>query len=346
LAKYPFTPEAAKHVKELDLKTTELDNPEYSRIVERAQERIEEAITNAIVTDQTRNMEIELFSFPIAVMMVAASKDSFLKRRYALAEAKRAYNILKQEDEQKLTEVAETFNWKIKPAKHNANTLQTNPSDFTMHFTDYLKNTGNFHESKWKLVNRTMLDGETYITKDEAARLLSEEVRGHVEKKLQTEIDIKLPPAIEKEIERLKQMLDSRKGKIRQEEMPTEIVIDAFPPCMRQLYDMAPGGRHISHIGRFALTSFLINSGMPPETVIEHFRPTSDFSEKMTRYQVEHIAGGKGSRTKYLPPRCETLRTHSICPGRDETCGRVKHPLTYYKRKLRDIKAQTPEGAQ
>jgi DNA primase large subunit len=204
-------------------------------------------------------MEIELFSFPIAVMIVAAAKDSFLKRRYALAEAKRAYNILKQENQQKLTEVTKTFKWKIRAAIHNANISKTNTSDFTIHFTDYLRNTSNFHETKWKLINRIMLNGETHVTKDEAARLLSEEVRDHIEKKLQTEIDMKLPPAIEKEIEQLKQTLDTRKEKIRQEEMPTESVIEAFPPCMRQLYDMAPGGRHISHIGRFALTSFLIN---------------------------------------------------------------------------------------
>jgi DNA primase large subunit len=346
MAKYPFTPEAAKHVQELDLKTTELDNPEYARITKRAQQRIEEAITNAIVTDQTHETEVELFSFPIAVMMVAAAKDSFLKRRYALAEAKRTYNILKQENQQKLTEVTATFNWRIRAARHNTNISKTNPSDFTIHFTDYLRNAGNFHETKWKLVNRTMLNGETHITKDEAARLLQEEVRNHIEKKLQTELDMKLPPTIEKEIEQLKQLLDTKKEKIRQEEMPTESVIEAFPPCMRQLYDMAPSGRHISHIGRFALTSFLINSGMPPETVIEHFRPTSDFSEKMTRYQVEHIAGGKGSRTKYIPPRCETLRTHSLCPGMDETCRRIRHPLTYYKRKLRAMKPQTPKAAK
>jgi DNA primase large subunit len=316
-------------MQELDLKITELDNPDYSRIIERAQKRIEETILNAIVTDQTRKIEIELPSFPIAVMLVAATKDPFLKRRYALAEAKRVYNILKQEtNKQKLPEVAQTFNWQIKPARHDTRSPKALTADFTIHFTNYLKNASGFHESKWKLVNRTMLNGDVYVTKDEASRLLSEEVRAHIEKKLETKIDITLPPTIEKEVDRLKQLFSSRKGKIRQEEMPTETVLEAFPPCMRQLYDMAPSGRHISHVGRFALTSFLINSGMPTQSVIEHFRPTSDFSEKMTRYQVEHIAGGRGSRTKYIPPRCDTLRTHGICPGMDETCRRVRHPLT------------------
>jgi len=330
-------------VQKLDLKITELDNPDYSRILDRAKKRIEEAILNATVTDQTRNIEIELLSFPIAIMMVATTKDAFLKRRYALAEAKRVYNILKQEtNKQKLTEIAECFNWKIKHTRYERNNAQTSTADFSVHFTNYLKNAGGFHEDKWKLVNRTMLNGEVYITKDEAARLLEEEVRTHVENKLETKIDISLPQTIEKEVERLKQLFNTRRGKIRQEEMPTETVLEAFPPCMRQLYNMAPTGRHISHVGRFALTSFLLNSGMPVESIIEHFRPTSDFSEKMTRYQVEHIAGGRGSRTKYVPPKCDTLRTHGICPGIDEDCRRVGHPLACYKRKLRSMKAQSP----
>jgi len=275
--------------------------------------------------------------------MVATTKDAFLKRRYALAEAKRVYNILKQEtSKQKLTEVAECFNWKIKPARHDGNTTQTSAADFTVHFTNYLKNASGFHEDKWKLVNRTMLNGEVCITKDEASRLLQEEVRTHVESKLETKIDVTLPPKVQKEVEQLKQFFNSRRGKMRQEEMPTETVLEAFPPCMRQLYNMAPTGRHISHVGRFALTSFLINSGMPVESIIEHFRPTSDFSEKMTRYQVEHIAGGRGSRTKYIPPRCDALLTHGICSGMDEICRKVHHPLAYYKRKLGNMKAHTP----
>jgi len=328
-------------VQKLDLKITELESPEYSRIVERAEKRIEEAISDALVSDQTRDNEIEISSFPIAVMMVSAANDSFLKRRYALAEAKRVYNILKQEDKQKLTEIAHIFDWKIKPAQYHSRMPQTAPSDFTIHFTNYLKNTGGLRESKWKLVNRTMLNGQVYVAKNEAARLLAEEVRAHIEKKLDQKIGFTLPQTVIKRAERLKQLALTKRGQIRQEEMPKETIIEAFPPCIRQLYNSAQTGRHISHIGRFALTSFLINSGMPVENVIECFRPASDFSERMTRYQVEHIAGDRGSRTQYIPPRCDTLRTHGVCPGMDEICRRVRHPLTYYKRKLRLIKTQT-----
>ncbi len=274
-------------------------------------------------------------------MMVATTKDSFLKRRYALAEAKRAYNILKQENKQKLTEVAHIFYWEIKPTQAETAVPQTAAADFTIHFTNYLKNTSNLRESKWKLVNRTMINGEVYVTRDEAARLLAEEVRAHIENKLDLKIGFTLPQTVTKRAERLKQLSHTKRGQIRQEEMPKETTIAAFPPCIRELYNMAQTGRHISHIGRFALTSFLINSGMTIENVIECFRPASDFSERMTRYQVEHIAGDRGSRTKYIPPRCDTLRTHGVCPGMNEICRKVRHPLAYYRRKLRLIKTHT-----
>ena len=67
-----------------------------------------------------------------------------------------------------------------------------------------------------------------------------------------------------------------------------------------------------------------------------------DFNERLTRYQVEHIAGGRGSRTKYIPPRCDTLRTHGVCPSMDDICREVRHPLAYYRRKLRVAEREPP----
>jgi DNA primase large subunit len=81
---------------------------------------------------------------------------------------------------------------------------------------------------------------------------------------------------------------------------------------------------------------------MTVDNVVDLFRTLSDFNERMTRYQVAHIAGGKGSRTKYIPPKCETLRTHGVCPGMDEICRKIRHPLAYYRRKLKVIKAKAP----
>ncbi len=262
--------------------------------------------------------------------MTAATKDSYLKRRYALAEAKRASALLREEDKKKILTIAEDFNWKISPTEEG----QT--YDFTIHFTDFLKNSANLRgaRGKWRLVNRLMQNGEVHLTKTEASRLLEEEVRKHIEEKLDTKVG-PLPETITKTIDRLNQLFSERKAEIKLEELPKETVIPAFPPCIKRLYDTIASGRNISHIGRFALTTFLINTGMTTENVTNLFRTLPDFNERLTRYQVEHIAGRRGSRTKYIPPMCATLQTHGVCYNRDETCRTIRHPLAYYRRKLR-----------
>jgi len=342
LAKYPFIPEAAKYVKNLDIKIDELASPEYNRILDRAEKRVEDAIINATIDRKLREPSIEIPSFPIAIMMVAAIDDSFIKKRYALAEAKGAYSQLEEEESEKILEIANNFNWKIKPTKDETSEYEKT-YDFMLHFTDFLKNSANFHETEWKLVNKPVSNGIVYIKKKDASRLLQEEILKYIEEKLDVRVG-SLPPNIMSRIERLKQLLAEKKGKVRLEEFPKKVVLAAFPPCIKELYATTASGHHISHIGRFALTSFLVNIGMTPEDVIDLFRSLSDFNERMTRYQVEHIAGERGTRTKYVPPRCDTLRTHGICHSTEETCKRIRHPLTYYRRKLRTMKTKAIEN--
>jgi DNA primase large subunit len=342
LARYPFIPEAAKYVKNLDIKIDDLASQTYNRILDRAEERIEDAIINARVDRKLRENSIEIPSFPIAMMMVAAIDDSFIKKRYALAEAKGAYSQLEEEETEKILKIAKNFNWKIKPIK-NETSEHEKTYGFMLHFTDFLRNSTNFHETEWKLVNKPMSNGIIYMKKKDVGRLLQEEIRKHIEEKLNVKVG-SLAPNIVSRIERLKQLLAERKGKVQLEEFPKKIVLAAFPPCIKELYDTTASGHHISHIGRFALTSFLANIGMTTENVIDLFRSFSDFNERMTRYQVEHIAGERGTRTKYVPPRCDTLRTHGICHSTEPTCKRIRHPLAYYRRKLRTMRTKTTEN--
>jgi DNA primase large subunit len=331
LAKYPFLKEAAEYVKTLDLKIEDLESPEFSQILERAKERVEEAILYAIVSRKLQNEEIEILSFPTAIMLVAATENQFIKRRYALAEAKQAYNDLKFEPKEKILAIAKNFQWKIATANAEENAA---PYEFKLHFTDYLKNTTNLRDKKWKLVNRPLANGNVYLTKTETARLLSEEVRRHIEKRLEIKELPKLPQKITDMAQTLKTLTIEKVDKAEIEGIPRTINLEAFPPCIKALYEAALKGRHISHIGRFTLTTFLVNIGMPTERIIDLFRASSDFNERMTRYQVEHIAGERGSRTQYKPPKCETLQTHGVCVNPIELCKVVKYPLRFYKRLL------------
>jgi DNA primase large subunit len=177
------------------------------------------------------------------------------------------------------------------------------------------------------------VNGNVYLNQSDVVRLLEEEIRRQIEKRLASTELTKLPPQIVEIAERLKQLAVKEIGTAETEGFPKVVAQNAFPPCIKALYEAASSSRHLSHVGRFTLTAFLVNVGMSPEKLAELFQSFSDYNERLTRYQVEHIAGVRGSRTRYTPPNCETLQTHGVCTGRDAFCKGARNPLVYYKRK-------------
>lgn len=329
LAKYPFLKETAEHVKRIGLRIEELANPEMEQILSRALERVKEAILSVSVGEKRENY-IEIPSFPVATILAIATKNSFIKKRYALAEAKQAFTNMQFETRERVLAIAADFGWNLA-----LNRDSEVPLEFMLGFTDYLRNTTHLRDKKWKLVNRLLKNGKIYLNKHDVARLLQEEVQRRIEKRLET---LDLPDIPEKIATLSEQLIEIATEKIGKEEMesfPKIVSQSAFPPCITALYEAATTGRHLSHVGRFTLTSFLVSIGMPPEKVIELFKSFSDFNERLTRYQIEHIAGERGARTPYTPPQCRTLQTHGVCTNSDAICSRIRHPLAYYRRKLR-----------
>lgn len=330
--------EAAEHVRELGLDINELESDFFVPFLDRAEERVTNALLDVSAYAQTqprdepKDYEIEVFSFPIAVLLVVGTEESFIKSRYALAEAKRASALLRDEEKEKLLEVANNFGWDARLV----NDFSLQPYAFAVRFPVFLKNATGFHDTNWKLVNHLLIDGEVYLTEREVSRLLEEEVRKYIEGRLDTKIK-SLPPAIMTRVNRLRQLATEQQEQIRLQEMPERVVMEAFPSCIKGVYDRVAAGRPASHLGRFALTSFLLSVGMSAEDVFKFFRSVSDFNERMTRYQVEHIAGSRGSGTKYTPPNCSTLRTHGICISPEPECRGAVNPLVCYKRKLRNV---------
>lgn len=329
--------EAADHVRALGLDIDELESEFFAPFLDRAEKRIKDTLLNLSIysntqpLDEPKECEIEIFSFPIAVMLVVATEESFIKSRYALAEAKRASNLLTAEEEGKLLEIANNFGWNARLVKD-----LNLPYSFAVSFPVFLKNATGFHDKNWKLVNHLMIDGEVYLTSREVSRLLEEEVRKYIEERLDTKIK-SLPHGIMARVNRLRQLAAEKQEQIRREEMPEKVVMEAFPSCIKGVYDRVSAGRPASHMGRFALTSFMLCVGMSEEDVFKFFRSVSDFNERMTRYQVSHIAGTRGSGTKYTPPNCATLRTHGICISPEPECNKAVNPLVCYKRKLKNL---------
>ncbi len=337
LAKYPFLKQASKEIEELGFTISNLVSLENKPVLDRARNRVEKAISEVHVGSMSRDKQTEISSFAASLIFVIAAKNSWLKKRYALAVAKSAYaEMLKQETtKEKIFAIAKDFNWDISDGRPY--------KDFRLGFSFYLKNAAHFHGSEWKLINQIMDKGSVYLNKDKIARLLQEEVKNRVEKRLDVPEIKNLPEEINLIANGLLKLAQEVMGQ-EIEEMPKVVVQEAFPPCINALYADAAASHHLSHIGRFTLTSFLVNIGMTAEEVNEFFKTFSDYNERLARYQIEHIAGERGSGTKYTCPQCSVLQTHGICKNRDELCRYIYHPLNYYKRKQSLLKSTQPKS--
>jgi DNA primase large subunit len=321
-AKYPFLKQASKQIEELQFTIGTLSSEK--QVFDRAQNRAEKAILETSTGEAVRDKRAEISSFAAAIILIIATKNSWIKKRYALSVAKTAHTQMLAENKGKIFAIAHDFDWDIGEGAFG--------KDFRIGFGFYLKNAAHMHGSEWKLVNQIMDKGMVFLNKDKIVRLLQEEVKNRVEKRLDVPEIKNLPPEITVIAEGLIKSAQTIMGQ-EIEEIPKVVVQAAFPPCINAIYEAASVSHHLSQMERFTLTSFLLNIGMSSEKVSELYKSFSDYNERLTRYQIEHIAGERGSGTRYIPPQCSILQTHGLCKGRDDLCHRVYHPLAYYKRK-------------
>ena len=133
LALYPFLSEASTHAEELGISLEKLLNSRAYRAsrdrgLKRVQEALEGEIKKSPLSGEVQVLS-ELISYPFARMLVACVDDQLFTRRYALAESKAAYTLLRTESPDFLLTFGEDFGI----------SAEAKVSDFNLHFTDYLR---------------------------------------------------------------------------------------------------------------------------------------------------------------------------------------------------------------
>lgn len=333
-AKYPFLPGAARYVEALNITSQDLLTEDFQRVEERSKARILNAIKGSDTGEKFSNIDIEILSFPRAIMLLSYLQDERVSRRFALFEAKRAYNFLRSDSSEKIIHLAtETFQWDLQ-VKQSAD----EPS-LIIHFTDYLRCAAPIKEARWRLINRKLSTGYIALSKVEAARLLQEEIMRRIASKITSPPTV-IPEQERKTIDELSRHIQKILHQDAQESIPTRVIAEAIPPCIQWLHESLATGKNLSHMGRFAFTSFMLNIGSSPEEILEYFKTLADFDETKSRYQVEHIEGIRGVKRKYSPPKCSTLKTHGVCHNPDALCNEISHPIRYYKRRLKTLFAE------
>ncbi|MDD5474054.1 MAG: DNA primase regulatory subunit PriL [Candidatus Methanoperedens sp.] len=334
-AYFPFVNGAVKYVEALDFKLEELFSERaFEQVRERGKERVLSAIGEGIKKSSHPDRigaEKELLSYPVARILVSCINDGYLTRRYALAEAKSAYESVKELSGEELKEFAGEFNI----------TAVINERSVILHFTDYIRYANVIHEPKWKLVNRNMEHGMVTLTKEDFSRIMEEAVRKRIESSLPVDVPAGICASLERYLLEIREALKTRKSEFSIEEFK-EIMPDCFPPCIVHALSNAQAGVNLPHSMRFALTSFLLNIGMNTEGIMELFKVSPDFDEERTRYQVMHIHGATG--TTYTSPSCATMITYGNCYGKEALCERISHPLSYYRKKAWILKKGKPAG--
>jgi DNA primase large subunit len=91
-------------------------------------------------------------------------------------------------------------------------------------------------------------------------------------------------------------------------------------------------GENLPHSARVMLATYMLAIGKPIDEIVMMYQNAPDFNEKITRYQVEHLAGLKGSRTKYSVPSCEKLLNENLCFATEE-CSGIVNPVQFGRRR-------------
>jgi len=357
-AKYPFLINPVQYFKlKYGVKLSFIDilkNMNISKVKVRVRERILGAIKGKIPDALKVSDDEEILSYYISIIVLSVVNDKWLTRRYAIFEAERIRKHLANEDNATLSMIANRLgifldNIESKPLKVpyfiGKDKVFTVEYSFKVHVKDYLKSLRLHSDPSWKLVNQLVSDGYVYLTKEKAVRYLVEIIADTIEKQVKPLSKDEVPnvlrsllDSLEAEINEIRKkhvhyaLYASMKERFEELRSLGIVVSEAFPPCIKLLYQDVIEGKHVSHHARFALATFLLNIGLDVNAIVNIFRKTPDFNETIARYQVEHLAGLRGSRKKYKPYNCNTMKTLGLCV---EECN-VKNPLVkYYKEVLR-----------
>jgi DNA primase large subunit len=323
LAKYPFLEEAGTYIRESHFDLDDFNRSEFLHIIERATKRIEFALIQGKVFMDLEKYDIELFTFLVSlIMMKYIDEDSAIKK-FSLFEAIRVErflisDLLKEKDLRKKNLLISKIFKELFQLDVDLDTKKNNL--FKMNISDYLHRATPFNEIEWKLINRAVDNGYVYLDGDETVRLIRSEIYKLMYNKIKNMNITKIPEQIRLHSTLIKNKLIPA---IKYTKHPTDL-----PPCIKKALELLNKSENLPHSARFMLATYMLSLGKSVDEVALLFQNAPDFNEKITRYQVEHLAGKKGSQTKYSVPACSKLVNENLCYATID-CKGITNPIQF-----------------
>lgn len=325
ISKYPFLSEAKEYVASLGMSIRDMENhPIYKSSFELGRKRAADALEGELNVQREEKIEQELavLSFVIARILVNLTDNESIMRRYARSEARYAHWFLKKDSEENVERV-----------KKDLGVEFTEENGTGIDFSQYLQLAKDLvkRDSKWKLINRRMQEGQVQLQKAEKLILIREAIREEIMQPIKI-------PGIPEKFQDMAQSLENEFTETVEEISIDELDMDTLPPCIHKIIGQLEQGS-INHHGMFVLATCLLGTGLGVDDVLKIFSRYPDYNEKKSRYQIEFLAGKRGG-TSYSCPTCSRIESYGLCV---QDCG-IKHPLMYFRDQKKKKEREKEEG--
>lgn len=333
-ARYPFLSASRDAAQNTTVDMVDIVTDNENLIIHRAVDRIQSAIESGTVGSPHRIHRVELLSYPLARVIVSLINEPGLTRRYAEAEAHTAHqrfltDIDHSPDLQSVKSTKLTQQDLLREFDLE-NDVRSSNDHYLIDATAYLRLASSLSDDSWRLVNRTLDEGNIQITEHELFILLREAVRQRVE----ADLPMSVPDPIS---DSLSSIVKDIRSLVADIDLPEELGKNApnlYPPCIKALLTAVDESDPIEPHSQFTLVTFLSSIGMHSDDIIDRLSSNPSFDKTKLAYQLAHLRETPTSPPENPPPSCETMVAYDDCVNKDSLCETIAHPLNYYDSRL------------
>jgi DNA primase large subunit len=368
LNKYPWLPSLKDYYSEiaskeaLEFVSDAFSNEFSEELKERIMGLFNAAFENLETISNYKTDNLNIYTYLLLNILLYVLNNQMITNRLANLYSKITYEqLINEKNDSPIYDICQNLGLKIKYyeppiiygkiIRRRQGEYQQLKTNFTIHFTDYLKLASSLKDEYRKLLHNPLSGGYVFIQKKGLIRLIQEYVRSKLlikETKDKTSLNSFLGAILKitdfNEIyNRILKAWTERKEEFEyvfqidfenKEELST-----IYPPCVQEILKKTQEGQNLIHTERLFIVWFLLALDYPVEKVVDLFSALPDFDREKTTYQVNFA-----KKKQYTPYKCLTLKSLNLCKAtiyKDELClegygsiepsqrKKLAHPLAY-----------------